>query len=108
MKAVIIANCPPGGGSRATCCRPGDHIVRPSPRIVQFWWNRQLRTAASRRSERRSVPRLVHQRVLADPGHHSAEFLADLLDRVFGQPPAGSLEAGLVDLVLQHPVAREA
>src|SRR4051794_37037264 len=53
------------------------------------------------------VFRLVHQGALLDPGHHVAELDADFFDRVSGQFGAGGLERSLVDLVLQHPVARE-
>src|SRR5690349_21122463 len=55
----------------------------------------------------RSVLALVDQRALLDPRHHVAELGADFLDRVFGELGAGGLERGLVDLVLQHPVAGE-
>jgi NADP-dependent 3-hydroxy acid dehydrogenase YdfG len=51
---------------------------------------------------------LVDQRLFLDPRHHRAELLADLLDRVLGHALARGLERGLVDLVLQHPVAGEA
>src|ERR1700730_7728435 len=52
------------------------------------------------------VPRLVDQRALLDPRHHVAEFGADVLDRMLGELGAGGLERGLVDLVVQDPVAR--
>src|SRR5215470_8103247 len=52
-----------------------------------------------------SVLRLVDQSALLDPRHHVAELFADLLDRMRGKLGAGRLERGLVDLVLQHPVA---
>src|SRR3954466_12707117 len=54
-----------------------------------------------------SVPRLIHQRLLLDPRHHAAQALADLLDRVLGELGARRLERGLVDAVLEHPVAGE-
>src|SRR5438128_12270058 len=54
-----------------------------------------------------SVPGLVDQRAFLDPRHHVAELDADFLDRMSGELGAGRLERGLVDLVLQHPVARE-
>src|SRR6187200_1718885 len=54
-----------------------------------------------------SVPALVHQRLGLDPRHHLAQLLADLLDRMLGELGAGRLERSLVDLVLEHPVARE-
>src|SRR5579875_3093494 len=54
------------------------------------------------------VPAPVHQTVLGDPGHHRAQLLADLLDRMLTHLPAHRLEARLVDLVLEHPLAREA
>src|SRR6266852_2635929 len=50
---------------------------------------------------------LVDQGALLDPRHHVAELDADFLDRVGGELGAGRLERGLVDLVFQHPVARE-
>jgi osmoprotectant transport system permease protein len=42
-----------------------------------------------------------------DPRHHVAQLGADFLDRMGGELGAGRLERGLVDLVLQHPVAGE-
>src|SRR5262249_5434482 len=57
---------------------------------------------------RRSVAALVDQRALLDPRHHLAQLRADLFGRVLGELGAGRLERGLVDLVLQHPVAGEA
>ena len=51
--------------------------------------------------------RLVNQFVLSDPWHHLAQLRADLLDVVGGELRARRLERGLVDLVLQHPVAGE-
>src|SRR5258707_13088996 len=50
---------------------------------------------------------LVHPSALLDPRHHVAELGADLFDRVLGEVGTGGLERGLVDLVLQHPVAGE-
>src|SRR5207302_8683655 len=55
-----------------------------------------------------SIAALVHQCLGLDPRHHGAQFFADLLDRVLGELGAHRLERGLVDLVLQHPVAGEA
>src|SRR3984893_19377779 len=52
-----------------------------------------------------SVLALVDQRALLDPWHHVAQLDADLLDRMRGELGAGGLERGLVDLVLEHPVA---
>src|SRR6478752_2630425 len=54
-----------------------------------------------------SVLGLVDQRALLDPGHHVAQLCADVLDRMLGELGAGRLERSLVDLVLEHPVARE-
>src|SRR5450759_5690830 len=54
------------------------------------------------------ILRLVDQRALLDPRHHLAQLGADLLGGMLGELGAGGLERGLVDLVLQHPVAREA
>src|SRR6516225_2177250 len=55
--------------------------------------------------QRALILRLVDQRALLDPRHHVAELGADFFDRVRGELGAGRLERGLVDLVLQHPVA---
>src|SRR5690242_8141511 len=55
-----------------------------------------------------SVLALVDQRALLDPRHHVAKLGADLFDVVLGETRAGRLERGLVDLVLQHPVAGKA
>src|ERR1700674_882162 len=55
-----------------------------------------------------SIPALVHQRLGLDPRHHGAQLFADLLDRMLGELGAHRLERGLVDLVLQHPIAGEA
>src|SRR5664280_3326388 len=54
---------------------------------------------------RGSILGLVDQGTLLNPRHHVAELCADLLDRVLRELGAGRLERGLVDLVLQHPVA---
>src|SRR4051812_10252587 len=43
----------------------------------------------------------------ADPRHHAAQALADLLDWVLGELCPRRLERGLVDAVLEHPVAGE-
>ena len=51
---------------------------------------------------------LIDQGFFFNPRHHVAELGADLLDRMLGHLLAHGLERGLVDLVLQHPVAREA
>src|SRR5205085_6612496 len=56
---------------------------------------------------RRLVPGLVHQRLRLDPGHHVTQLRTDFLDRMLGELGAHCLERGLVDAVLQHPVARE-
>src|ERR1700675_167292 len=56
---------------------------------------------------RPSIPRLVDQLVLGDPGHHGAQLGADLLDGVFGPAPAHRLEARLAGLALLHPIAGE-
>src|SRR6185437_12126305 len=61
----------------------------------------------SSRKKRGSVLALVHQRALLDPRHHLAQLGADLLDGMFSELGARRLEGRLVDLVLQHPVARE-
>src|SRR4051812_6456012 len=53
------------------------------------------------------VPGLVDKRALLDPWHHRAELLANFLDLVLRKFGPRRLERGLVDLVLQHPVARE-
>src|ERR1700749_1942576 len=50
---------------------------------------------------------LIDQCALLDPRHHVAELGADFLDRVCRELGAGGLERGLVDFVLQHPVAGE-
>src|ERR1700693_1226507 len=55
-----------------------------------------------------SIAALVHQRLGLDPRHHGAQLFADLFDRMLGELGAHRLERGLVDLVLQHPVAGEA
>src|SRR6266516_3369393 len=55
-----------------------------------------------------SIPALVHERLGLDPRHHGAQFFADLLDRMLGELGAHRLERGLVDPVLQHPIAGEA
>src|SRR3989304_3264201 len=42
-----------------------------------------------------------------DPGHHRAEFLADLFDRMIGVLLAHRKEAGATGLVLEDPLSRE-
>src|SRR6516225_4377972 len=54
-----------------------------------------------------SVPRSVDKAVLGDPRHHGAQFLADLLDLVFGGTAAQRLETGLAGGVFEHPFAGE-
>src|ERR1700712_3794422 len=65
------------------------------------------RPGAARPRRCTSVAGLVDQRLLGDPRHHAAELGTDLFDRVGGELSTGRLERGLVDLVLQHPVAGE-
>jgi hypothetical protein len=60
------------------------------------------------KQDRGSVPAFVDQRPLLDPRHHVAQLGADLLDRMRRALGAHRLERGLVDAVLEHPVAREA
>src|SRR3974390_1472063 len=55
----------------------------------------------------KSVLRLVDKLVLADPGHHRTQFRADVLDWMSVRASAHRLERGLIDFVLQHPVARK-
>src|SRR5690606_20771457 len=45
--------------------------------------------------------------LLLQPGHHPADLLAHLLDRVLGVQPSQRLEARLPGLVLQDPFSRE-
>src|SRR3954471_19636682 len=54
-----------------------------------------------------SVPAAIHHRTLLDPRHHGTQLGPDLLDRMCGHLGAHRLERGLVDAVLQHPVAGE-
>src|SRR5579883_2350517 len=42
-----------------------------------------------------------------EPGHHRAQFLADLLNLMLGVGAAHGLEAGLAGLVLQNPGSSE-
>src|ERR1700730_16439843 len=55
-----------------------------------------------------SILRLIEERFGLDPRHHRAELFADVLDRMLRELGARRLERGLVDLVLEHPVAGEA
>src|SRR5208282_2553272 len=50
---------------------------------------------------------LVDKLVLADPGHHAAQPRPDLFDWMGVVAGARRLERGLIDLVLEHPVAGE-
>src|SRR5271165_6028894 len=67
----------------------------------------RLRVTPGKTAGGASVALLVDQLVLADPGHHRAQLCADLLDRMGVGARAHRLERGLIDLVLEHPVARE-
>src|SRR5262245_4032220 len=72
--------------------------------------SRAYECAAARRRARATllVAAPIHQRALLDPRHHAPQLGADLLDRMLRHLLAHRLERGLVDLVLEHPVAREA
>jgi len=58
-------------------------------------------------SQEQSVFRLVDELVLRNPWHHGAELSAHFFDLMRIVAGADGLERGLVDLVLEHPVARE-
>src|SRR5882762_3077107 len=99
------------GAVRHSSCRSAEPGPYQTPACVMApalhrTASQELR-AALRPGHGASVLRLVHQRTLLDPGHHVAELFADFLDRVRGEFGTGGLERGLVDLVLQHPVAGE-
>ena len=53
------------------------------------------------------IPFLVDEFVGADPRHHRPQPRADFLDRMRGRLRPHRLERGLVDLVLEHPIAGE-
>src|SRR4051812_2457347 len=103
-----------GGGPLSSFCNKHGNARAETPHSASEWANKVKAGGAYpgppfQSSERptgppdESVPGLVDQRPLLDPGHHLAELGANLLDRVLGELGAGRLERGLVDLVLQHP-----
>ncbi len=53
------------------------------------------------------VSLLVDEFVLADPRHHRAQPGAHLFDRMRRVAGPRRLKGGLIDLVLEHPVAGE-
>ena len=53
------------------------------------------------------VLRLVDELVRADPRHHRAQALADLLDRMLVVQPARRLELGEARAILAHPLGGE-
>ena len=49
----------------------------------------------------------INQGLFGNPGHHGAQLGADFFNRMRVIQATGRLEAGLVDLVFQHPVTGE-
>jgi hypothetical protein len=91
------------------------HYVEPSPVAFTPRLSSRLtggaRRPLPRKRARRALPPqffvLSTSAAFLDPRHHVAQFHPDFLDRMLRQFSARGLERGLVDLVLQHPVARE-
>src|SRR5712691_4261401 len=108
---------PPGtdGTSRSGSRKnPADTSEAAAHAAASLLWPVSARTAATMPGVRmkgqpsRAMGSLatLHPRRL-DPGHHRAQPLADLLDRMRGVAPAHRQEARAVRLVLEHPLAGE-
>src|SRR3546814_6430176 len=90
-------------------CRTCSGIQRCSRTTAYIAWHdvgprNKSGVTASRKS---SVLLFIHQLVGADPGHHRAQFAADLFDRMRGGGLAAGLAFGLAGKVVEDEILNE-